>query len=83
MSGAQMRKLAKPMIKKVGTIFCGMISPPQIRVRAEPAQSSIMVQNNLSAIFSVMLIQTTLWDDKLLEPFKKRKAYFLNLEISA
>ncbi len=55
MIGAQIRKLAKPMIKKVGMIFTGIISPNHKDIRNELAQRSINVQNILSAMRSVII----------------------------
>ena len=53
-NGAQIRKLAKPIIKKVGTNFCGKRSSNQIVVSAELAHKSMKVQNTRNVIFSVI-----------------------------
>jgi len=53
-NGAQMRKLANPTIKKVGTSFMDRRLLNQIFVRAEPAHSNISIQNILSDILSTI-----------------------------
>jgi hypothetical protein len=53
-SGAQMRKAAKPMMKKVGTNFTGTEFSNQIFASAVLAQRSMKVQNTRSAIFSTI-----------------------------
>jgi hypothetical protein len=58
-SGAQIRKLAKPRIKKVGTSLWGTASVAQMRVSAEPAHNSIIAQNRLSVIFSIIMYLTS------------------------
>ena len=55
-SGAQIRKLAKPKIKKVGMISLGKALPLlHICASAEPAHRSIIAQNSRSEIFSVII----------------------------
>lgn len=49
-----MRKLAKPTIKKVGTISSGNTPAPHITTSAEPAHSNISTQNMVSVIFSTI-----------------------------
>lgn len=54
MSGAQMRKLAAPMMKNVGASLGGMTLPAQIRTRTVAAHRSIAVQKTRRVIFSVI-----------------------------
>lgn len=53
-----MRKLAKPMIKNVGTSFMGMRPWAQMFVSAAPAVSSMKVQKKRSARDSVISLST-------------------------
>ncbi|MDO8742167.1 MAG: hypothetical protein Q7J45_01335 [bacterium] len=54
MRGAQIRKLAKPKIKKVGISFSGITLPIQMIVSADIAHDSIIAQNNLNVMYSVI-----------------------------
>lgn len=54
MRGAQIKKFARPKMKKVGMSFSGMTSPNQMIVSAELAHASIIVQNNFSVTRSVI-----------------------------
>ena|SRR6185312_15776196 len=58
MIGAQIRKLAKPIIKKVGMSFWGRSCSNQIEVSALAAHKSINVQNTRRVIFSVISLTT-------------------------
>lgn len=53
-----MRKLARPIIKKVGMSFSGKACSNHIIVSAELAHRSIIIQNTLSAIFSIITYTT-------------------------
>lgn len=52
--GAQIKKLAKPIIKNVGISFSGTACSAQIRVKAVHAHRSIIIQNTRRAIFSII-----------------------------
>lgn len=68
MSGTQIRKLAKPMMKKVGISSWNFESPPsksQIFTNAVLAHTSIAPQNIRSVIFSIILITTSYLVKKL------------------
>jgi hypothetical protein len=56
--GAQVKKLAKPIIKKVGINCSGTMVPPQISVSAELAHKIIAIQKIRSAIFSTIEVIT-------------------------
>ena len=70
-SGTQMRKLAKPMIKKVGIkrLICDSPAPKnQILVSAVVAHSSIAAQKIRKEIFSIILLVTICLEEKVQRP---------------